>query len=193
MICLNSLNSKVLSGPEVFRSNGHLIVQDVDRNFLSLSEPLHAALPFLRSKSPRLQSSTYSFSSPPPSGCIFLLFLLFHFVLSCLIVSGLVYRLRYSSIILAFIFIFQTVFYTMSSSAHFDSSSFQEQSDNFISWLEASPGVNVNPKICLADLRSSGAGRGVGKSTHHPPHKIHSVDTKRSHGFDPLIGYFPQI
>lgn len=54
----------------------------------------------------------------------------------------------------------------MSSSAHFsDSPNFQEQSENFISWLEANPGVKVNPKIRLADLRSSGAGRGVGKST----------------------------
>jgi hypothetical protein len=60
---------------------------------------------------------------------------------------------------------------TMSSSAHFpDSQSFQQQSNEFISWLEASPGVKVNPKIILADLRSTGAGRGVGKSTpstHH--------------------------
>ncbi|OOQ87465.1 SET domain protein [Penicillium brasilianum] len=50
----------------------------------------------------------------------------------------------------------------MSSSAHFpDPSSFQHQSDRFVAWLEASPGVKVNPKICLADLRSTGAGRGV--------------------------------
>lgn len=82
----------------------------------------------------------------------------------------------------------------MSSSAHFpDSLSFQEQSDNFISWLEANPGVKVNPKICLADLRSSGAGRGVGKFTPHPPHKIYSVGSKRSHGFVSLIGNPPVI
>ncbi|KAJ5570261.1 uncharacterized protein N7459_009691 [Penicillium hispanicum] len=50
----------------------------------------------------------------------------------------------------------------MSSSAHFpDLQNFQHQSDEFVSWLEANPGVNVNPKIILADLRSSGAGRGV--------------------------------
>jgi hypothetical protein len=54
----------------------------------------------------------------------------------------------------------------MSSSAHFpDSQSFQQQSNEFVSWLEANPGVKVNPKIILADLRSTGAGRGVGKST----------------------------
>ncbi|KAJ5669270.1 hypothetical protein N7462_010340 [Penicillium macrosclerotiorum] len=50
----------------------------------------------------------------------------------------------------------------MSSSAHFpDSPSFQQQSNDFIAWLEANPGVNINPKIVLADLRSTGAGRGV--------------------------------
>lgn len=71
----------------------------------------------------------------------------------------------------------------MSSSAHFpDPSSFQHQSDRFVAWLEASPGVKVNPKICLADLRSTGAGRGVGKyNLHfiiapHPPHKIRPAD-----------------
>lgn len=64
----------------------------------------------------------------------------------------------------------------MSSSAHFpDPASFQKQSDEFVSWLEASPGVNVNSKIILADLRSSGAGRGVGKlppTSQHSPHGI---------------------
>ncbi|KAJ5674777.1 uncharacterized protein N7477_004711 [Penicillium maclennaniae] len=50
----------------------------------------------------------------------------------------------------------------MSSSAHFpDSQSFQQQSNEFVFWLEANPGVKVNPKIFLADLRSSGEGRGV--------------------------------
>ncbi|KAJ6109885.1 hypothetical protein N7486_002120 [Penicillium sp. IBT 16267x] len=50
----------------------------------------------------------------------------------------------------------------MSSSTHFsDPSSFQQQSNEFISWLESYPGVKANPKILLADLRSSGAGRGV--------------------------------
>lgn len=62
----------------------------------------------------------------------------------------------------------------MSSSAHFpDLQNFQHQSDEFVAWLEANPGVNVNSKLILADLRSSGAGRGVGKLTlPHPPHKI---------------------
>ncbi|KAJ5376375.1 hypothetical protein N7509_013261 [Penicillium cosmopolitanum] len=50
----------------------------------------------------------------------------------------------------------------MSSSTHFpDPSSFQQQSNNFISWLEGSPGVKVNSKILLADLRATGAGRGI--------------------------------
>ncbi|KAJ5628569.1 hypothetical protein N7490_010797 [Penicillium lividum] len=50
----------------------------------------------------------------------------------------------------------------MSSSAHFsDPQSFQQQSNEFISWLESNPGVKANPKILLADLRSTGAGRGV--------------------------------
>ncbi|KAJ5107664.1 hypothetical protein N7456_004339 [Penicillium angulare] len=50
----------------------------------------------------------------------------------------------------------------MSSSTHFsDPSSFQQQSNGFVSWLESNPGVKVNPKIILADLRSTGAGRGV--------------------------------
>ncbi|KAF3403658.1 Ribosomal lysine N-methyltransferase 4 [Penicillium rolfsii] len=57
----------------------------------------------------------------------------------------------------------------MSSSAHFpDPSSFQQQSNEFIAWLEANPGVKVNPKICLADLRSTGAGRGVVARTNIP-------------------------
>jgi hypothetical protein len=59
---------------------------------------------------------------------------------------------------------------TMSSSTHFsDPSSFQQQSNEFISWLESNPGVKANQKILLADLRSSGAGRGVGKLTAKPP------------------------
>lgn len=52
---------------------------------------------------------------------------------------------------------------TMSSSTHFpDSPNFQRQSDDFISWLSGKPGVNINPNIAVADLRSQGAGRGVG-------------------------------
>lgn len=53
---------------------------------------------------------------------------------------------------------------TMSSTTHFpDAEGFQQQSDNFMSWLQATPGVQLNPKIRLADLRANGAGRGVGK------------------------------
>ncbi|KAJ6121935.1 hypothetical protein N7512_004400 [Penicillium capsulatum] len=55
----------------------------------------------------------------------------------------------------------------MSSSAHFpDPASFQDQSDRFVSWLESNPGVKVNSKILLADLRSNGAGRGVVARSH---------------------------
>ncbi|GFF26551.1 ribosomal N-lysine methyltransferase 4 [Aspergillus udagawae] len=50
----------------------------------------------------------------------------------------------------------------MSSSAHFpDSDSFQRQSDEFITWLAGNPGVRINSKISIADLRSKSAGRGV--------------------------------
>ncbi|KAJ5519149.1 RuBisCO-cytochrome methylase RMS1 [Penicillium expansum] len=50
----------------------------------------------------------------------------------------------------------------MSSTIHFpDAEGFQQQSDNFMSWLQASPGVQLNPKLRLADLRATGAGRGV--------------------------------
>ncbi|KAK2764889.1 hypothetical protein FQN54_008586 [Arachnomyces sp. PD_36] len=38
---------------------------------------------------------------------------------------------------------------------------FQQESDNFLSWLTQRPGVAVNPKIYIADLRAQGAGRGV--------------------------------
>ncbi|KAL2815935.1 hypothetical protein BJX63DRAFT_430530 [Aspergillus granulosus] len=50
----------------------------------------------------------------------------------------------------------------MSSSAHFpDSDNFQRQSDEFASWLSSRPGVKVNSKIRIADLRAIAAGRGV--------------------------------
>ncbi|PYH48228.1 ribosomal lysine N-methyltransferase [Aspergillus saccharolyticus JOP 1030-1] len=50
----------------------------------------------------------------------------------------------------------------MSSTTHFsDSTHFQQQSDEFLTWLTALSGVKVNPKIQIADLRASGAGRGV--------------------------------
>ncbi|KAF7591280.1 hypothetical protein BBP40_001789 [Aspergillus hancockii] len=50
----------------------------------------------------------------------------------------------------------------MSSTIHFpDSTNFQAQSEEFISWLSGKPGVKINPKIRLADLRSRAAGRGV--------------------------------
>ncbi|RJE22261.1 SET domain-containing protein [Aspergillus sclerotialis] len=50
----------------------------------------------------------------------------------------------------------------MSSSAHFvDPNSFHRQSDEFMAWLAHKPGVKISPKIQLADLRSTDAGRGV--------------------------------
>ncbi|KAB8237778.1 ribosomal lysine N-methyltransferase [Aspergillus alliaceus] len=50
----------------------------------------------------------------------------------------------------------------MSSTIHFlDPANFQSQSDEFISWLSSKPGVKINPKIRLADLRTRAAGRGV--------------------------------
>ncbi|RAH70918.1 ribosomal lysine N-methyltransferase [Aspergillus aculeatinus CBS 121060] len=50
----------------------------------------------------------------------------------------------------------------MSSTTHFpDANHFQQQSDEFITWLSSLPGVRLNPKIQIADLRASGAGRGV--------------------------------
>ncbi|KAL2855468.1 hypothetical protein BJY01DRAFT_2453 [Aspergillus pseudoustus] len=50
----------------------------------------------------------------------------------------------------------------MSSSAHFsDSNNFQRQSDEFASWLSSRPGVTVNSKIRIADLRATASGRGV--------------------------------
>ncbi|KKK14079.1 hypothetical protein P175DRAFT_0550824 [Aspergillus ochraceoroseus IBT 24754] len=50
----------------------------------------------------------------------------------------------------------------MSSSAHFtESGSFQRQSDEFATWLASRPGVRVNSKILIADLRGNAAGRGV--------------------------------
>lgn len=66
--------------------------------------------------------------------------------------------------------------FTMSSSAHFpDSSSFQHQSDQFVSWLESIPGVKVNSNILLADLRSKAAGRGVGKHSLPAQHTVSTV------------------
>ncbi|KAH8431302.1 ribosomal lysine N-methyltransferase [Aspergillus melleus] len=50
----------------------------------------------------------------------------------------------------------------MSSTAHFpDPDHFQHQSDEFLHWLAGKPGVQINPKIRIADLRSQAAGRGV--------------------------------
>ncbi|ODH44722.1 hypothetical protein ACO22_00800 [Paracoccidioides brasiliensis] len=42
-----------------------------------------------------------------------------------------------------------------------DVQSFSQVSEEFMDWLKQSPGVRVNPKIKIADLRSEGAGRGI--------------------------------
>ncbi|KAJ5302171.1 hypothetical protein N7508_007034 [Penicillium antarcticum] len=50
----------------------------------------------------------------------------------------------------------------MSSTTHYPNpEGFQQQSDSFVSWLQATPGVKLNSNLRLADLRASGAGRGV--------------------------------
>ncbi|KAL4988985.1 hypothetical protein BDW68DRAFT_81143 [Aspergillus falconensis] len=50
----------------------------------------------------------------------------------------------------------------MSCSTHFpDSDNFQRRSDEFATWLSSRPGVTVNSKIRIADLRANAAGRGV--------------------------------
>lgn len=51
----------------------------------------------------------------------------------------------------------------MSDSSHFgECDRFSQLSDEFMSWLKQRPGVKVSPKIKIADLRSEGAGRGIG-------------------------------
>ncbi|KAL3480675.1 hypothetical protein BJX99DRAFT_254343 [Aspergillus californicus] len=49
----------------------------------------------------------------------------------------------------------------MSSAQLPDADDFQRQSDEFASWLVSLPGVTVNSKIRIADLRGNAAGRGV--------------------------------
>jgi SET domain-containing protein 6 len=57
----------------------------------------------------------------------------------------------------------------MSSSAHFpDRDNFQRRSDEFATWLSSRPGIKVNSKIRIADLRANAAGRGVGMFQLHP-------------------------
>lgn len=43
-----------------------------------------------------------------------------------------------------------------------DPTLFDQQNAAFMQWLVASRGAEINPKVALADLRSAGAGRGVG-------------------------------
>jgi hypothetical protein len=40
---------------------------------------------------------------------------------------------------------------------------FQHNSSAFLQWFTTTNGTRLNPKLELADLRDSGAGRGVGK------------------------------
>lgn len=64
----------------------------------------------------------------------------------------------------------------MASTAHFpDPVSFQQQSNEFISWLTGKPGVRMNSKIRMADLRSLDAGRGVGTCPISPPKSLTSL------------------
>ncbi|KAF9884356.1 hypothetical protein FE257_001869 [Aspergillus nanangensis] len=50
----------------------------------------------------------------------------------------------------------------MSATTHFiHPQNFPQQSSDFLAWLSTIPGVSINPKIILADLRLQGAGRGV--------------------------------
>ncbi|PGH03910.1 hypothetical protein AJ80_08612 [Polytolypa hystricis UAMH7299] len=50
----------------------------------------------------------------------------------------------------------------MSNPNHFPSvDDFSSLSDAFMHWLKSNPGVRVNPKIKIADLRFQGSGRGV--------------------------------
>ncbi|KAN0073462.1 hypothetical protein V8E54_008682 [Elaphomyces granulatus] len=44
---------------------------------------------------------------------------------------------------------------------HVELDCFRRQSDEFMRWLAQKPGVRINPKIKVADLRSQGSGRGV--------------------------------
>lgn len=44
---------------------------------------------------------------------------------------------------------------------------FQGLSSNFLKWFKSNPGTRLSTKITLADLRSGGAGRGVGLSNEH--------------------------
>lgn len=39
---------------------------------------------------------------------------------------------------------------------------FTQQNERFLHWLQNSMSFTLNPKIAIADLRSSGAGRGLG-------------------------------
>lgn len=43
--------------------------------------------------------------------------------------------------------------------------SFQAESDRFMAWLKARPGVYVNPNIAVIDLRTESAGRGISTFT----------------------------
>lgn len=56
----------------------------------------------------------------------------------------------------------------MASTAHFPgSASFQQQANEFISWISSKPLVNINPKIRMADLGSVNVEQVVGTSPLH--------------------------
>lgn len=49
-------------------------------------------------------------------------------------------------------------------SAENENDSFDSKTSTFMSWLQQRPGINISPKIQIADLRDYGAGRGIGNA-----------------------------
>ena len=60
---------------------------------------------------------------------------------------------------------------------------FEQKSQTFISWFEASEGARLSSNIKLADLRSQHAGRGAGMSLYYwvDPQML-SISSSRSGG-----------
>ena len=55
---------------------------------------------------------------------------------------------------------------------------FDWRSGDLITWLEKRPGAQVNPRIQLTDLRSRGAGRGVGNIPRTSLQRILATDRR---------------
>ena len=45
----------------------------------------------------------------------------------------------------------------------FQADVFAQQNERFLHWLQNSLGFTLNPKIAISDLRTTGAGRGLGR------------------------------